>query len=536
MRKIRIIVVVVTIFLAANSLMAQSLQKMKELDQSGWCRIFDVAIDKDPTNFNEADFKTDVKGITNLNAEAFQYIEKTNPLSQKYAKVARFHPRETIVFKTWLPEAFDALFTCDCLDKDELRVIIEEIIKEILAEAKRNLENAQEALNQVKKIAEDGTQDALTKLAEAQQALNDAKAALEDAQEFTERAEAAANRAEAAANRAEAAARRAEATRFTAPTVFFDDKKIMQAIQSQIEAIRDGIYELQRQGTTRVRANEKELMFMVRFGVGVGPADMDYGAMDGWLGDDNGTTTGIGAGSGYGGGRTRTAWHDPEITFPKINFRICSLQKVEQQRKKETDIGYQGFAGWAADIEFSQTYQKGLAAGFLFHEFSSTNFIFTPGVQIFSSGKKAGLFIGIAGIGYSDNKFKKGANYFLLEDLAEAGLEWAAREFEELPQGQFNVRFETKIWPVTIKVLPVEASFWLMDNFGIYIGLSGLRLWGGESQLHISWLDEDGNEILVEDMGEEFPWLKYLQEGRLIDTGFCLIKSIELEVGITTRW
>lgn len=253
---------------------------------------------------------------------------------------------------------------------------------------------------------------------------------------------------------------------------------------------------------------ERKTSVIFSVGAGVGPADMDYGISK--IFGDGAAESSVSSWNRY----------DPAFST-RASLRFCSVGQAEAEKLEP----WQG--GWGLELELSKVFQKGAAFGLLFHDFHSTNFCFTPGLQLISPAGRAGLFIGLLGMGSSRTDFQQGHNYYRLQELVEAGLQWSADEVEE---GEASVTFTTEIWPVTAKIFPVELNLWLSEKLGVNLRFSGLQLWAGESQLMVYWPENNQKPE-----NEWAYWLGSFKEGKPFDAGFCLIKSFQLEVGVSVK-
>jgi hypothetical protein len=105
----------------------------------------------------------------------------------------------------------------------------------------------------------------------------------------------------------------------------------------------------------------------------------------------------------------------------------------------------------------------------LFREFRSTSFTITPGLQVVGPGSKAGLFIGIIGVGYARNHVR--------ECFWETIIEIAKKEGEDVS----GISIETKVTPIVFTILPIKIERLLYKDIAIGIDFSGLLCYPGKT-------------------------------------------------------
>ncbi len=254
---------------------------------------------------------------------------------------------------------------------------------------------------------------------------------------------------------------------------------------------------------------QTETFFVLGGNAGVGGGGMNYTIIDAFASETN-------AGSSSS---SNINMADPSFS-PRFSARLAKVsnygwlfKSAKPNEKPAKKIW--GWAGWGIQYDYTQSYQHGVASKVLFYDFNSENNIFTPGIQLLSPGRGVGLFAGLIGIGHSRVDFIPGPNYDLMEDLVELGLEWIGEEANEtFPEGKPTAKFSTAIYPVVVKILPVQLDIWCFGPIGLNIAFSGLQLWAGESALNLDW--EDGTQ-------------------KTIDTGFVWIRNFQIEIGLSLR-
>ena len=261
---------------------------------------------------------------------------------------------------------------------------------------------------------------------------------------------------------------------------------------------------------TGVPAMDKQgdIFFVLGGNVGVGGGGMNYTIIDAFADEAS-----VGSSSNIN-------MADPSFS-PRFTARLASVSnygwlfKSAKPNEKPAKRIW-GWTGWGIQYDYMRSYQHGVASKVLFYDFNSENNIFTPGIQLLSPDRGIGLFVGLVGIGHSRVDFMPGANYDLAEDIVELGLEWLGKEETEkiFPEGKPTANFSTTIYPVVVKILPVQLDIWCFGPIGLNIAFSGLQLWAGESALNLGW--EDGTK-------------------RTVDTGFVWIRNFQIEIGLSLR-